>query len=196
MKTNNKLYNPYQISKMSDAEIRAAYSRLRSVANKRLNRLQQQNLGMTARTGYRFPTIKQVEGSSKSTIASELADVSKFLKDERTTVSGEKKFLKGFQEMMIDKGYGELVETADDAYRTIEFLEDLRELHKDKLLPSGDALDALAEAERLNMSKDKLMDNLEIFVDHLEDLRSVRPSKGGRTFSNKRINNLLKKWEK
>ena len=192
----SKLYSPYQISKMSDAEIRKAYSSLRSIANKRLGRLEAQGLNMTARTGYRFPTIKSVEESSKATVASELADVSKFLRDERTTVTGEKKFLNDFQEMMIDKGYGDLVETPDKIYRTIEFLEELREVHKDKILPSGDALDALEEAERLNIPKDKLLENIDVFVSHLEDMKSVRPSKGGREFSQRRINTLIKKWTK
>lgn len=196
MKTSKKGYSPYQISNMSDAEIRAEYSRLRSIANKRLNRLQEQNLGMTARTGYRFPTIRQVQESSKATVASELADVSRFLRDERTTVSGEKKFLNDFKEMMIDKGYADLVESLDEIYKTIEFLEDFRDLHKDKILPSGDALDALQEAERLNMPKEKLLDNIDIFVSHIEDLRNVQPSKGGRSFSSSRIDSLLRKWTK
>lgn len=191
-----KLYSPYQLSKMSDAAIRKAYSELRSVANKRLGRLEAQGLNMTARTGYRFPTIKSIEESSRSTVASELADVSKFLRDERTTVRGEKKFLNDFQEMMTDKGYADLVETPDEIYKTIEFLEDLREAHKDKILPSGDALDALQEAERLNISKDKLLDNIDFFVSHLDELKNVKPSKGGAEFSSRRLNNLIRKWEK
>ena len=92
-----KLYSPYQISSMKESDIRKAYSELRSVANKRLSRLENQGLGMTARTGYRFPTIKNIEESSKATIASELADVSKFLRDPRTTVTGEKEFLRNFR---------------------------------------------------------------------------------------------------
>lgn len=196
MKTNSKLYNPYQISRMSDAEIRAAYSRLRSVANKRLSRLQQQNLGMTARTGYRFPTIKQVEESSKATIASELADVSKFLKDERTTVSGEKKFLKNFQEILEEKGFGELADTPDKIYETLSFMDEVRDLHKEMQLPPSDILKMLKEGERLDVPKEKLIDNIEFFLSHLEDLEKVQPSKGGRTFSQKRINSLIKKWEK
>lgn len=194
MKT--KLYSPYQLSKMSDAAINKAYSQLRSVANKRLSRLEAQGLNMTARTGYKFPTIKEIEQSSRATVASELADVSKFLRDERTTVRGEKKFLSDFQELMTDKGYGDLVETPDEIYRTLEFLEEIREQHKDKVLPSGDALDALQEAERLNIPKDKLIQNIDLFVSNLEDLKSVRPSKGGAEFSSRRMNNLIRRWTK
>lgn len=196
MKTNNKLYNPYQISKMSDAEIRAEYSRLRSIANKRLNRLQEQNLGMTARTGYRFPTIKQVVGSSKSTVASELADVSMFLRDDRTTVSGEKKFLKDFQEILEDKGFGELADTPDKIYETLSFMDEVRDLHKEIQLPPSDILKMLQEGERLDIPKEKLIDNIEFFLSHLEDLKKIQPSEGGRTFSQEQIDALIEKWEK
>lgn len=191
-----KLFTPYQLSKMTDAAIRKAYSSLRSVANKRLVRLESQGLGKTARTGYKFPTIKSIEESSKATVASMLADVSKFLRDERTTVRGEKKFLNDFQEMMTEKGFGDLVETPDEIYRTLEFLEELREVYDDKMFSSGDALDALQEAERLNIPKDKLFDNIDMFISHLEELRNVKPSKGGAEFSSRRINNLIKKWTK
>ena len=191
-----KLFTPYQMSKMTDAAIRKAYSSLRSVANKRLGRLESQGLGKTARTGYKFPTIKSIEESSKATVASMLADVSKFLRDERTTVRGEKKFLNDFQEMMTEKGFGDLVETPDEIYRTLEFLEELREVYDDKMFSSGDALDALQEAERLNIPKDKLFENIDMFISHLEELRNVKPSKGGAEFSSRRINNLIKKWTK
>ena len=148
---NHKLYSPYQISNMSESAIRKAYSELRSIANKRLGRLEKQGLGMTARTGYKFPTIKNIESSSKSTIASELADVSKFLRDPRTTVTGEKEFLKNFKEMMTDKGYSDLVETPEEIYKTLQFMEEIRDTNNNRLLPSGDVLDAMQQAERLKI---------------------------------------------
>lgn len=194
MKKNVKLYSSHQLSQMSDAEIRKAYSELRSIANKRLGRMEQQGLNRTARTGYRFPTISQIKESSRATVASELADVSKFLRDKRSTVRGEKKFISHFQEVMTEKGYGDLVETPDEIYKLIDFFEELRELHKDKIISSGDALDAQQEAERLNIPKEKLMDNIELFVSHLEELKDVKPSKGVAEFSSRRMKNLIKKW--
>ena len=190
----SKLYTPYQLSRMSDSAIRKAYSELRSIANKRLTRLEKQGLGMTARTGYRFPTIKQVESSSRATVASELADVSRFLRDERTTVKGEKKFLSNFKELMTEKGYGDLVDTPDEIYTVLQFLDEMREEHKEMTLPSGDLLDALQEAERLKIPKDKLKANIDLFVAHIDELEQIQPTKGGRTFSTQRLNALIRKW--
>ena len=191
---NRKLYSPYQISNMSESAIRKAYSELRSIANKRLGRLEKQGLGMTARTGYKFPTIRNIEESSKATIASELADVSKFLRDPRTTVSGEKQFLNNFREMMTEKGYSDLVDTPDDIYKTLQFMEEIRDTNNNRLLPSGDVLDVLQHAERLKIPIEKLKDNINIFVQHLDDLEDVKPTKGGRTFSSQRLNALIRKW--
>ena len=190
----SKLYSPYQISNMSDSAIRKAYSELRSIANKRLGRLEKQGLGITARTGYKFPTIKNIEESSKATIASELADVSKFLRDPRTTVSGEKQFLNNFREMMTEKGYSDLVDTPDDIYKTLEFMEEIRDTNNNRLLPSGDVLDVLQQAERLKIPTEKLKENIDLFVQHLDELEDVKPTKGGRTFSSQRLNALIRKW--
>lgn len=194
MKKNRKLFFPNEINKMSDAEIRKAYSELRSIANKRLNRLQEQDLNLTARTGYRFPTLKEIDKSNRVNAASELADVSKFLRDPRNTVTGEKAFLANFRESMQEKGYGDLVDSIENTYKTIEYMEDVREKYKDSLLPSGDLLDVLQEAERLKIPKDKLIDNIDLFASHLDELNKVKPTKGGRTFSQSRIDALVRKW--
>lgn len=189
-----ELYTPNKLSKMSESAIRKEYSKLRSVANKRLQRLQAKGINMTAMSGYRFPTISDILESSRATVASELADVSRFLRDQRSTVKGEQRLLSNFQESLTSMGYGDLVQTNEDIYRTIRFLEDVREDYSDKLLPSGDALDALTEAQRLNMPYDMLLNNIDLMVANMDKLERVQPTKGGRTFSKSRMNALIRKW--
>ena len=189
-------FTPYKIKKMTESEIRAEYSKLRSVANKRLGRMQKLNIGMKAREGFRFPTIKEIETGGIFSVGSMLADVSKWVFDYRSSVTGEKQFLSDFQEMFTEKGYGDLVNTPEQIYTTIKFLETIREDYNDQLLPSGDALDALQQAERLKIPHEKLLENIDLFVAHLDDLENVQPTKGGRTFSQRRLNALIKKWEK
>ena len=188
-------FTPYKIQKMSESQIRREYSKLRSIANKRLSRMSKLNIGMKAREGFRFPTIKEIEGSIYS-VGSMLADVSKWVSDYRSSVTGEKQFLNDFQEMFTEKGYGDLVETPEQIYTTIKFLESIREDYNDQLLPSGDALDALQQAERLKIPHEVLLENIDLFVEHLDDLENVQPTKGGRTFSSRRLNALIRKWEK
>lgn len=197
-----ELYTPIKMESMTESQIRSEYSKLRSVANKRLQRLEAAGIGMRALEGYKFPTIAQIQSSSKSTVASELANVSRWLGDYRSTLTGERQFLEEFREMMRGKKYGSLVETVEDTYNVIELLDDLREKHKNDLLRyrSGltdkDIFDALQQAQRLNMPIDALKKNIELFVANMDALEKVQPTKGGRTFSGSRINSLVRKWTK
>lgn len=196
------IYTPYKMESMTEAQIRAEYSKLRSVANKRLQRLDSAGIGMRALSGYRFPTIAQIESSSKDTVASELANVSRWLGDYRSTITGERQFISEFQEMMRSKDYGSLVETPEDVYKVIGLLNDLRERYKNDLLRyrSGltdkDIFDALQQAQRLKMPIEALKENIELFVANMDALEKVQPTKGGRTFSSSRVNALVRKWTK
>ena len=200
-----ELYTPIKMESMTEAQIRTEYSKLRSVANKRLQRLDSAGIGMKALSGYRFPTIAQIESSSKSTVASELANVSIWLGDYRSTITGERQFLEEFRSMMRSKNdgmYSSLVETVQGTYDLIGLLDDLRVKYKNDLLRyrSGltdkDIFDALQQAQRLNMPVEALKQNIELFVANMDALEKVQPTKGGRTFSSSRINSLVRKWTK
>lgn len=196
------VYTPYNMGSMTEKQIQAEYSRLRSVANKRLQRLEKAGIGKKALSGYQFPTIARIKSSSKSTVASELASVSRWLSDYRSTITGEKQFLSEFREMMQDKGYGDLVKTPEDIYKVVDLLDDLRERHKNDLLRyrSGltdqDIFEALQQAQRLRIPVDALKKNIELFVANMDALEKVQPTKGGRTFGSNRINALVRKWSK
>lgn len=199
------IYTPYKMESMTEAQIRAEYSKLRSVANKRLQRLDSAGIGMRALSGYRFPTIAQIESSSKDTVASELANVSRWLGDYRSTLTGERQFLEEFRSMMRSKNdgmYASLVDTVQGTYELIGLLDDLREKYKNDLLRyrSGltdkDIFDALQQAQRLNMPVEALKQNIELFVANMDALEKVQPTKGGRTFSSSRVNALVRKWTK
>lgn len=195
-----ELYTPIKMENMTEASLKAEYSRMRSVANKRLQRLEAAGIGKRALEGYRFPTIAQIQSSSKSTVASELASVSRWLNDYRSTLTGERQFLEEFREMMERKEYGSLVSTPEDIYNVVDLLDDLRERYKNDLLRyrSGltdkDIFDALQQAQRLNMPIEALKQNIELFVANMDALEKVQPTKGGRTFSSSRINALVRKW--
>ena len=199
------VYTPYNMGSMTEKQIREEYSRLRSVANKRLQRLQESGIGMRALKGYKFPTISQIESSSKSTVSSELASVSRWLSDYRSTITGERQFLEEFRSMIRSKNdgmYASLVETIQGTYDLIDLLDDLREKHKNDLLKcragltDQDIYEALQQAQRLNIPVDALKKNIELFVANMDALEKVQPTKGGRTFGSNRINALIRKWTK
>ena len=195
-----KLFTPYLLSEMSDTAIRREYSRLRGIANKRLDRLAKAGLNPTALSGYKYPTIAEIEQSSRSTIASELADVSKWLRQDTSTVKGEREHVKNFQNYMSEQGVGDVVDTPAKLYEFFDFLDDVRERYKDLSMKPSDPLilemaDVLTEGERLNIPREMLLDNYKMFVSHLDQLEDIQPTKGGRKFSSQRMNALIRRWE-
>ena len=58
---DNKFFSPSKIENMTNSAIRKEYSRLRSIANKRIQRLESQGLN---RGNVKFPTIKEITESS------------------------------------------------------------------------------------------------------------------------------------
>lgn len=180
-----------QIRTASDSTLRKMYSEFRSVANKRIQRLNQAGLRESKAL---FPTIQQIKDTDKTTMQSALADVQKFLRSSRTTVSGVKRFMNDFRETMTEKGYGDLVETNEDVMQMIDYMDYLREQYSEKLFDSGDALDVLQEGQRLNIPMDKLKENYDLFASNLNKMEKLRRSPGGREFTQSRIDKLIKKW--
>lgn len=187
-----KLYSPSTARKLTEAAARKAYSELRSIANKRIDRTWKS--GLTFEYQPHFPTLKQLDSMKYGNVFSALADVSAFVRSERTTVKGLRKFYKDMREAMTEQGYGDLVETDADVWNMIKYMDYLREQYSEKLFDSGDALDVLEQGQRLNIPIDKLSENYDLFASNLDKMEKLRRSPGGKEFSQARIDKLIKKW--
>ena len=181
------LYSPYQIERLTNKQIRQEYSKLRSTANKRLQRLQQAGLG--ERGSYRFPKIA---GRSTEEIAADLADVSRFLRDERSTVTGEKKFVETELEMLHEKGYDFV--NRGNFYDFINFMEEKRQEVGGKIFDSGDAADVFNEGQRLNIPVNVLKKNFDYFAQNLSAMEKVQPIKTDRTVRFSDIKRKMKRF--
>lgn len=187
-------YKPREVSKMDIKDVRKEYSRLRSIANKRIERMSK--AGLLRKETPKFATLKQISESSKWNVESQLVSVSSFLSSDRTSVTGTKKFLKDFTEMMTEKGYGDLVDNAENIFELIDFMEHMREQYSDKVFDSGDALDVLQETQRLRIPMNQVMSKYEEFHDNLDKLEQMDPPKGNKPMSKKMVSALIKKFVK
>lgn len=181
------LYFPYQIERLTNKQIRQEYSKLRSTANKRLQRLQEAGLG--ARGSFRFPKIA---GRSNEQLEADLADVSRFLRDERTTVTGERKFVEGELDMLHEKGY-EFI-NRENFYDFINFMEEKRQEVGGKLFDSGDAADVFNQGQRLNIPVNVLKKNFDYFAENLAAMEKVQPIKTDRTVRFSDIKRKMKRY--
>lgn len=89
------VYSPQTLRKMSDAELRKVYSRLRSIANKRIDRLKKAGLGSSREVSYNDGVyIRLAEVESRRELVILTSQVSKFLHAKRSTVTGQRESIR------------------------------------------------------------------------------------------------------
>lgn len=89
------VYSPQQLRKMSDADLRREYSRLRKVANERIDRLEKAGFGGSKEVEYNvgmYVPLKEVESSRELVMLT--SQVSKFLAAKRSTVRGQRETIR------------------------------------------------------------------------------------------------------
>ena len=161
---------PLKIASMGMSEAKKAYSSLRSIANKRLARLEGAGLGTYG--SFRFAKISEL---STGDLYANLADVSRFVNDSRTTVRGQRKYISNMIDNFNQMGYSYIDES--NVYDFIDYMDDLRSKYTDKLFDSGDAVDIYNEAQRLNIPSETLKKHFEYFEENLETMEDIAPVK-------------------
>lgn len=89
------VYSPQQLREMSDADLRKEYSRLRKVANERINRLKKAGFGGSKEVEYNagvYVPLKEV--GSRRELMLLTSQVSKFLAAKRSTVTGQRETIR------------------------------------------------------------------------------------------------------
>lgn len=183
---------PRDLIKMSESEKRKEYSRLRTIANKRIKRRAEARL--KGRTDY-FPTLKSIDRSRKVNIDSELLRVSGFTSTKQTTLSMVRKRIKLFQERM-KKHYPSLVASEQKALKAMRFMMAVREKIGDKNYDSGVAMDVLEQGERLNIPESKLLEHYEVWADNIEKMEDIpTPESKKNVVTNTELDQMVKRWE-
>lgn len=173
-------YNPVNISKFSEREQRAAYGKLRAIANKRIEKLERYNKMPQASTDLwlyfgsdRVPKISEL----KVPLSDALLEVSHFLRS-RTRIQDihayEREQIKTFRQM----GFKQI--NADNLKKFGDFMEELRQRNKSRLRDSFRAVRIFEAAERLRINPMKLYQNLETYGGELEAWEKVKPFESGR----------------
>ena len=162
-----KTYFPYQIERMSNRDIRKAYSDLRKTANKRLANLEKNNLGGYG--AFRFAKLEQIHADD---VGQELAELSRFMRDPRHTVRGARSHRDNILDALHEKpGFEDINESNFRAWT--EYMDHLREKYGNKLFDSGDATDVFMEAERLDLPANIIKNHYNLFKNNLEEIRKI-----------------------
>lgn len=122
LKWNPWEYNPQALERYSDRELRREYSRLRTIAKKRIDRLMESEFWDTSIVQYNAGRYIYLEGvQNRTELKHLLTDVSSFLMAEGSTVTGQRKRLKDIAATWQAKGYKYVTEA--NARDFVEFLE-------------------------------------------------------------------------
>lgn len=167
----SKIFLPVMIRDMGLKEVKAAYQQIRRAANYRLGSMQAHGLGTMG--GFRFPKMSSL---SESQLRAALAEASRYMRDPRHTVRGEREYIRRELESFRERG----IDFVDESnfYDFTNYMEDLRGRYGSRAFDSGDALDVYNNAQRIGIDTDTLKDNFEYFVEHQITLDRMKPARG------------------
>lgn len=99
-------YDPQSLKKKSEKELRKEYSRLRSIARKRLERLETSEYNESAAyrlNRYKFKPLAEIKNENE--LRNRLSAVADFLKSKRSTVTGQRAIDKQIVKKLHEHGY-------------------------------------------------------------------------------------------
>lgn len=163
-------YTPQQIDLMRPGDIRKEYARLKKMANQRIIRLKKAGFGETEMGSKKFIAAK---GASLECIAQELADISVFLSDPRSTVKGMKAFDRKIRNTFKKHGYK--FKNIESFSGLIDAVGELANRVKEFAYDSYRVAMLQEQAERHNISQKSLKKNFEYFYNNLETLIATPP---------------------
>lgn len=167
-------YTVQGAANLSDKALRAEYTRMRDVAEKRIHRLEKTFAESKAFSQHKegFPKLSELDPRD---LTKAFADLAKFVGAKTSTVSGQREAQRKTMETLnraVGAGPDQAGVTKDNYWRVIKILEESR---KRKILYGSDKVITLAEAT-MNFSNaqfNDVLDNLEkslINADKLSDI--------------------------
>lgn len=157
---------------LTPEQMKAEYTRLRNVANKRLLRMQdtrferyqsfQQNVG-------KFIPVSQI--SSERELIYRLSEVQRFITAKTSTISGIRDIERRTLESLHDSGYTFV--TSKNLAEFGEFMAEYRAQHLNEIYDSDEAYKLFEASKRRGISLDKMRDNFAYWMENRDTLASM-----------------------
>ena len=179
-------YTPIQIEEMSPKEIRKTYAELRKVATLRQKRLKSA-FPRSALTGtgkwWKFPTTKSMKSTQK--VAEALAEVSRFLTNPLTTVKAQKSMIEELGTNFAGMFGIQLPKSEIPVF--FDFIDELRARYDAKMVDSKRVAQVYQQMQRVNISEENIKKNLGFYLENLEKIKKLKPTKRQRPFTAKEL---------
>lgn len=176
-------YDVLKQMRSSEKELRQEYSRLRSIALKRLERLAGSDYaGSETYLRYRnmFVSLYEIKKGYVARVSKKLTELHNFLTMETSTVTGARivsqKIIKGLQE----KGY-DFIKTEKDLRDFSDFMNYNKALKKNGLYDSDTVKDMLEDVKERNISLRQVKKDFTFWMENFEHLDEVPEMTGRRS---------------
>lgn len=165
-------YTPIGLKGKTERELRKEYSRLRSIARKRLERLEASEFAETNIVQYnrgRFTPIPQI--TSESQLRHKLTDVVRFLQSPLSSITGQRQVQSKTIQTLHERGYTMINQRNFRMFT--EFMDELRRQKLNRLYDSERVLELFETAENKGIPPSELQTNFQFWLEHREQLKNV-----------------------
>ena len=157
-------------------EIRAEYTRLRDIAQKRLKRMGETKFRET--NTYKFnvkhyPKLKDIKTVNE--LAGRLADLARFITDPYGTLAKQKEIMKKSLTTLHENDYTFVTE--ENYIEFGKFMEYYRDTHYDEIYDSGDAADAYGVTVKHQIDPEKVKEDFEFWLENIQAAKNLKRSK-------------------
>lgn len=178
---------------ISQSTIRAEYTRLRDIAQKRIKRLGESEWRDTEifrkyREG--FPKLSEIPNSTN--LSYKLAELSRFVSTKTTTVTGLKQQRARTLETLHKHGYSYV--NIKNYKQFGAFMDQYREkTQSKKQRPSDELVELYFQTERLGLDPAAVERDFNYYLENLETMKEIQPVKGKTAGSAKAIRQKIRR---
>lgn len=179
---------------LTEKEMRAEYSRLRSIAVKRLANLKK--AGYVEDNFYKYNVNRYVplaDIKNDKQLMQKLSDIANFLSSRKSSVRERRAMQRDLLETMHEHGLTFVNKNNLDQFG--EFMENFRQQKLDSLYSSDQAADLFGLAIEKNISKSALQKNFEEFLGEQERIKNVTRKRSERPMTAAELRRRLKQNE-
>lgn len=171
LKWNVNTYIPSELAKLPIKEVRAEYSRLRSIERKRMERMLGTEFEKSAEFKKNYMAYDPVKELNNVSILYQLAKLSREVSEPYNTLKAQKELREQKLNTLHEHGYDFVNE--GNFFEFGEFMNDYRARKLDQIYDSDSVAEVFRDAEKLNVDISKVKADFEFWLENKKALEKI-----------------------
>lgn len=187
-------YTPEELRiNLTDTQIKQEYQRLRRIAMKRLNRLDETNMATRNWTERRREKFKASSKIPIEDMPYMLTEIERYLRSAYSTVSGRRKVQMETMSRLREAGYDFI--NSSNIERFYEFMEWVRENKLSRMYDSEQIVELFNLAEAKNIRPESLKKDFNGWMSNIDRLEKIPRQRNRKYMTLKELHDLINKGE-